>query len=70
MSDKKIDNPSEASVPSLLLSFKNYVAYSTKAQVLHLLIKVLGALEASFGNYPIQTSIFRLPNLPKIFKSD
>lgn len=52
MLNKKIDNPSEASVPSLPLSFKNYDAYSTKAQVLHLLIKVLGALEHSFSDYP------------------
>lgn len=35
-SDQKIDNQTEASMHSLLLSFRNYVAESTKAQILSL----------------------------------
>lgn len=53
MSDLKIENPREASVSPLFMSFKNYVAESTKAQILCVFIEVVRALEASFDDTPI-----------------
>lgn len=59
MSGEKIDSRREASVSSLLLSFKKYVAESNKGQILSLLIdKVPGALETSLDNTYSRSFIF------------
>lgn len=46
----KLENPREVSQSSLLVSFKDYIAESIKAPILHHFIEVLGALEASVDN--------------------
>lgn len=64
------DNSREASVSSMLVSFKNYVAESIKAQILCIFIEeVLEALEASFKDTSCRSFIFPLSNMPKIIKS-